>query len=75
MRAKVVAPLDTLRRTLLLRMAEAFGTLAKQRGHTIREGNTCPHLFIDISIFKQQKRARLSELQNEEATSPLRQFS
>jgi hypothetical protein len=39
-------------------MVEAFGTLAKQRGHAIQRRHRCPHLSSKgTSIIKQRKRA------------------
>ena len=72
MRAEDEAPQDTLRRTLLHRMARSFGTLAKHARPAIRRRHRCPHPFTRYFGYQTTKRAGYLASQG---SSPLQQFS
>ena len=67
------APEDTLRRTLLPRMARPSGLSQSTRGRAIQRRHPCPHLSLH-RYFSYQTTKRAGGF-NREAHCPLRQFS
>jgi hypothetical protein len=67
------APEDTLRRTLLPRMARPSGLSQSTRGRAIQRRHPCPHLSLH-RYFSYQTTKRAGGF-NREAQCPLQQFS